>query len=242
MAALPPDDFDLLAPHLQRMSFGPDAVLVRMEEQFEHVYFPISGVVAFLVEMSDGHTVASTLMGSEGAVGALSVLSSLRSPVTATAYVAGSALRIPSSKLKYAFEQSAAVKHVLRLHLGTQLLQLQNVAACNAVHPVECRMARWLLELHDRVAGDVIQLTQEALAQLLGVRRTTVTLTMNKLRGAGCIKPDRRGLLNIERTQLEGIACECYGVMRGRIDRMCSQELSCEAGGNGKVSMRPSEA
>ncbi|GMO77763.1 hypothetical protein BwSG20_52660 [Bradyrhizobium ottawaense] len=144
--------------------------------------------------------------------------------------------------MKYAFEQSAAVKHVLRLHLGTQLLQLQNVPACNAVHPVECRMARWLLELHDRVTGDVIQLTQEALAQLLAVRRTTVTLTMNKLRGAGCIKPDRRGLLNLKRAQLEGIACECYGVMRSRIDRMCSQELSCEAGGKREVSIWQSEA
>jgi CRP-like cAMP-binding protein len=140
LAALPLGDFDLLAPYLQRISFGLDDVLVRTEEQFEHVYFPVSGVVAFLVEMSDGHTVASTLMGSEGAVGALSVLSSSRSPVTVTAYVAGSALRISSSNLKYAFEQSAAVEHVLRLHLGTQLLQLQNVAACNAVHPVECRM------------------------------------------------------------------------------------------------------
>ena len=91
-------------------------------------------------------------------------------------------------------------------------------------------MARWLLELHDRIAGDVLQLTQEALAQLLGVRRTTVTLTMNRLRAGGCISTDRRGLLTIKRPQLESIACECYGVMRRRIDRMCSEELSGEGG------------
>lgn len=126
---------------------------------------------------------------------------------------------LPSSKLKYAFEQSAAVKHVLRLHLGTELLQLQNVAACNAVHPVECpdgsvvaRTARSGCRRRNSAdAGDA--------CTAVGVRRTTVTLTMTKLRLAGCIKPDRRGLLNIERTQPEDIACECYGVMRGRIDR-----------------------
>jgi CRP-like cAMP-binding protein len=225
LAALAPADFDLLAPHLQKMSFGFDAVLVRTGDEFKQVYFPMSGAIAFLVEMLDGHIVASTLMGSEGAVGVLSVLSPSQSPVTARAYAAGSAFQIPVSQLQLAFDRSAAVKRILRLHLRTQLLQLQNVAACNAVHPVECRMARWLLELHDRVGGETIQLTQDALAQLLGVRRTTVTLTMSRLRAAGAIKADRRGMLEIKRTGLESVACECYAVMRRRIDRMYGEEL-----------------
>lgn len=146
LAALPPADLNLLDPHFQKLPFESDAVLVRTGDEFKEIYFPISGVLAFLVEMSDGHIVASTLMGSEGAVGALSVPS--HSPVTATAYVAGAALQIPASRLQQAYEQSGAIKRVLRLHLRTQLLQLQNVAACNAVHPVEYRMAdgcsRWV--------------------------------------------------------------------------------------------------
>jgi CRP-like cAMP-binding protein len=152
LAALPPADFDLLAPHLQKTSFEFDAVLVRAGDEFKQVYFPLSGAISFLVEMSDGQVVASTLMGSEGAVGALSVLSPSLSPVTATAIVAGTALHIAVSQLQLAFEQSPAVRPALRFHFRTQLIQLQNVAACNAVHPVQCRMARWLLDIHDRVA------------------------------------------------------------------------------------------
>jgi CRP-like cAMP-binding protein len=225
LAALPPADFKLLSAHFQKISFRVNAVLVRTGDEFKQVYFPVSGAIAFLVEMSDGLVVASTLMGSEGAIGALSILSPSRSPVTATAYVAGVAFQVPVSQLQLASEQSAAIRRVLRLHLRTQLIQLQNVAACNAVHPVECRMARWLLEIHDRVAESEIQLTQEALAQLLGVRRTTVTLTMRRLRAAGGIISHRRGMLTIDRTQLESIACECYAVMRGRIKRMHHEEL-----------------
>ncbi|QOG23387.1 Crp/Fnr family transcriptional regulator [Bradyrhizobium sp. SEMIA] len=226
LAALPPSDLNLLEPYLQKISFASDAVLVRTGDELKEVYFPISGVLAFLVEMSDGHIVASTLMGSEGAVGALTVLSPSHSPVTATAYVAGAALKIPASRLHQAFERSGAIKRVLRLHLRTQLLQLQTVAACNAVHPVECRTARWLLEIHDRVGNGEIRLTQEALAQLLGVRRTTVTLTMRKLRAVGCIISERRGVLEVHRPRLENVACECYGVMRQRIKRMYDEELA----------------
>lgn len=227
LAALPAADFNLLAPHLQKTSFGFDAVLVRTGDEFKQVYFPLSGAISFLVEMSGGQIVASTLMGSEGAVGALSVLSPSRSrsPVTATAYVAGSALHVPVSQLQHVFEQSAAIRRVLRFHFRTQLLQLQNVAACNAVHSVECRMARWLLDIHDRGADSRIQLTQEALAQLLGVRRTTVTLTMRKLRAAGGIISEQRRMLEIDRTRLETIACECYGVMRDRVNGMYDEEL-----------------
>ncbi|WP_439364429.1 Crp/Fnr family transcriptional regulator [Bradyrhizobium sp. DASA03005] len=225
LAALPPADLNLLEPHVQKIAFESDAVLVRTGDELKQVYFPLSGVLAFLVEMSDGHIVASTLMGSEGAVGALSILSPSHSPVTATAYVAGAALQIPVPRLQQAYEQSGAIKRVLRLHLRTQLLQLQNVAACNAVHPVECRMARWLLEIHDRVANGEIRLTQEALAQLLGVRRTTVSLTMRKLRAIGCIISERRGALEVHRAQLESVACECYDVMRQRIKRMDEEEL-----------------
>ena len=225
LAALPAGDFKLLAPHVQKITFEFDAVLVRTGDELKQVYFPLSGAIAFLVEMSDGLIVASTLMGSEGAVGALSVLSPSRSPVTATAYVAGTALQVPVSQLQLVCAQSAALRRVLRLHFRTQLLQLQNVAACNAVHPVECRMARWLLEIHDRVPESEIRLTQEALAQLLGVRRTTVTLTMRRLRAAGGIISHQRGMLEIDRSQVENIACECYAVMRRRIKRMHDEEL-----------------
>ncbi|MBR0758303.1 Crp/Fnr family transcriptional regulator [Bradyrhizobium jicamae] len=231
LAAFSPADLNLLAPHIQKTSFDFDAVLVRTGDEFKHVCFPLSGVIAFLVEMTDGHIVASTLMGAEGAVGALALLSPSRSPVTATAYVPVTALQVPVTQMKLAFEKSATIRHVLRLHLRTQLIQLNTVAACNAVHPVECRTARWLLEIHDRVGHSEIQLTHGALAQLLGVRRTTVTLTIRKLRAAGGILFDRRGMLEIDRRKLEKIACECYAVMRSRNKHMYDEELPVSSRG-----------
>jgi DNA-binding transcriptional MocR family regulator len=114
----------------------------------------------------------------------------------------------------------------VQVHARSLLLQLQHVAACNALHRVDGRMARWLLQLHDRDPDDVVPLTQEALAQLLGVRRTTVTLTMSKLRAAGAIPSDGRGFVEVDRARLESVACECYALMQRRIDRMYCQELS----------------
>jgi CRP-like cAMP-binding protein len=226
LAALPAADFRLLTPHLRNIPLALDAVLVHSGDQFEKVYFPHSGAIAFVVERAGGQAVATSLMGSEGAIGALTVLGRSSSPVTATARVAGTASQISVAKLQFACAQSFAIRHVVEVHLRTQLLQLQDAAACNALHSVEHRMARWLLQLHDRVLDDVIPLKQETLAQLLGVRRTTVTLIMNKLRTAGAIKSDRRGLIEIDRARLERMACGCYAVMQSRIGRRYDDELS----------------
>jgi DNA-binding transcriptional MocR family regulator len=103
-------------------------------------------------------------------------------------------------------------------------MQFQHVAACNALHFVEARMARWLLHIHDRIDGDFLPLTQEALSQLLGVRRTTVTHVVRKLRVSGAIRSDRRGLIEINRPRLEEAACECSEVMRRRIDQIFPRE------------------
>jgi CRP-like cAMP-binding protein len=226
LAALPAADLNLLTPHLQNVSFELDTVLVHAGDQLNKVYFPHSGVIAFMVEVPEGQTVATTLMGSEGAIGSLTVLGPSISAVTATARIAGTASQILATKLQHACARSFAIRHVVQVHLRTQLLQLQDVAACNALHSVERRMARWLLQIHDRVADDVLPLTQEALAQLLGVRRTTVTLTMSKLRAAGAIKSERRGLIEIDRVRLEGMVCGCHAVMQRRIGRRYDEELS----------------
>jgi DNA-binding transcriptional MocR family regulator len=99
-------------------------------------------------------------------------------------------------------------------------MQFQHVAACNALHSVEARMARWLLHIRDRIDGKAISLTQETLSQLLGVRRTTVTHVVQKLRASGAIRSDRRGLVEIDRPRLEKAACECYEVMRCKFDQI----------------------
>lgn len=226
LAALPPADLGLLTPHFQKISFEPDAVLVRSGDELDPVYFPHSGAIAFMLDMPDGQTVATTLMGREGALASFSVLGPSLSSVTAVARVAGTASQISAARFRAAYAQSAAIRNVVQVHVRAVLLQLQHVAACNALHLVDGRMARWLLQLHDRVHDDRLPVTQEALAQLLGVRRTTVTVTMNKLRAAGAVPSDRRGFVEINRARLESVACDCYALMQCTIDRMYCQELS----------------
>ena len=226
LAALPAADLDLLTPYFQKVSFEPDAVLVRSGDELDPVYFPHSGAIAFMLDMPDGQTVATTLMGQEGALASFSVLGPSLSSVTAVARIAGTASLISAAKFRAAFAQSAAIRTVVQVHARAVLLQLQHVAACNALHRVDGRMARWLLQLHDRVPDDRLPVTQEALAQLLGVRRTTVTLTMSKLREAGAVPSDRRGFVEIDRARLEKVACDCYSLMQRKIDRMYCEELA----------------
>ncbi|MEH2561685.1 Crp/Fnr family transcriptional regulator [Bradyrhizobium sp. AZCC 2289] len=214
LAALPPADLGLLAPHLQQISLKQDAVLVRLGDRNEQVYFPHSGTISFMLDMPNGQTVATSVIGHEGAVGMLSVLGPSRSPTTAVVRVAGIASQISASRFHAAFGQSSAIKHAVQTHTRAVLMQLQHVAACNALHPVESRMARWSLHIHDRIEGNFIPLTQEALSELLGVRRTTVTLAVRKLRASGAFRSARRGLVEIDRPRLEESACECYKVMR----------------------------
>jgi CRP-like cAMP-binding protein len=222
---LPPADLGLLTPHFQQVSFEPDAILVRSGDELDQVYFPHSGAIAFMLDMPDGQTVATTSIGREGALASISALGPSHSSVTAIARIAGTASLISAMKFQLAYAQSAAIRHLVQVHTQALLLQLQHVAACNALHRVDRRMARWLLQLHDRVSDNLLPVTQEALAELLGVRRTTVTLTMTKLRAAGAIPSDRRGFVEIDRSGLESVACDCYALMQRRIDRIYCQEL-----------------
>src|SRR6202165_1331317 len=224
LAVLPPADLGLLAPYLKQVSLKQDAVLVRSGDRNEQVYFPHSGTISFMLDTPNGQTVATSVIGHEGAVGMLSVLGPSRSPITAVVRVAGIASQISASRFHAAFGQSSAIKHAVTPHTRALLMQLQHVAACNALHPVEARMARWLLHIHDRIDGNAISLTQEALSQLLGVRRTTVTLVVSKLRASGAVRSDRRGLVEIDRPRLEEAACECYKVMRREFDQIFPPE------------------
>jgi CRP-like cAMP-binding protein len=226
LAALPAADLGLLTPYLQQISLKQDAVLVRSGDRNEQVYFPHSGTISFMLDMPNGQTVATSVIGREGAVGMLSVLGPSRSPTTAVVRVAGIASQISASRFHAAFGQSSAIKHAVQTHTRAVLIQLQHVAACNALHPVEARMARWLLHIHDRIDDNAIPLTQEALSELLGVRRTTVTLVVRRLRSSGAVRSSRRGLVEIDRPRLEEAACECYEVMRREFEQIFPLDIT----------------
>ena len=224
LAALPPADLALLVPHFRKVSLERDTVLMRSGDAIERIYFPLSGLIAFIMDMPSGQTVATAVVGNEAAVGVLSTLGPSRSPVTAVVRVAGTALQISPARFHAVLSRSSALKGVVHTLSRALLAQCQHVAACNALHTVEARLARWLLHVHDRADGDVLPMTQETLSELLGVRRTTVTHVVRKLRASGAIRSNRRSSIEIDRPRLEAAACECYQLMRRRIDRIVLTE------------------
>ena len=224
LAALPPADLDLLVRHFRLVELERDTVLVRSGDPIERIYFPLSGLIAFVMDMPSGQTVATAVVGNEGAAGVLTALGPSLSPLTAVVRVAGAALQISPAQFQAALERSSALKGAVQTHTRALLAQWQHVAACNALHSVEARLANWLLQVHDRVDGKILPVTQDTLSELLGVRRPTVTHVVSKLRASGGIRSNRRSSIEIDRPRLEAAACECYQLMRRRIDRIVLTE------------------
>ena len=224
LAALPAADFDLVMPDLEVVALHQDEALSRAGDKIEHVYFPHSGAVSLMIHMANGKSVATAAIGREGGVGLLSVLGPSPSAITAVVHAAGLASRIPASRFHAAFTRSPAIRQSVQTHIRALLVQLQHGAACNALHPVEARLARWLLHFRDCVNRDVLPLTQEALSEILGVRRTTVTLLMRNLRACGAIRADRRGQIEIDPPRLAAVACECHETMRLEVEEIFSPD------------------
>lgn len=224
LATLPAADRDLLGPELETVALDQDVVLARAGDEIDYVFFPHSGAITLMIDMADGQTVATGVVGREGAVGSLSVLGSSPSGITAVVRAAGTASRISAPRFHAAFGRSPAIRQAMQKHMRSMLIQFQLGSACNALHPVEARMARWLLQLRDRVDSDVLPLTQQALSQILGVRRTTVTLLMRNLRTRGAIKSDQRGRIEIDRSRLSAAACECHHAMRLEAEAIFSDD------------------
>jgi CRP-like cAMP-binding protein len=220
LAMLPTADFDLLMPELEKVTLDQDAVLLRTGDSTEYVFFPHTGAVTLMVEMANGQTVATALVGHEGAIGSLSVLGPSPSAITAMVRIAGTASRISASRFYAAFNRSPAIRVALQNHIRAMLIQLQLGTACNALHPVKARLGRWMLHLCDHIDDDVLPLTQETLAEIVGVRRPTVTLLMRSLRASGAIKSDRRGQIEINRARLSMVACECHAGMRRQLEEI----------------------
>lgn len=224
LAALPSADLDLLVPHFRKVSLERDTVLARSGDPVHRIYFPLNGLVAFIMDMPSGETVATAVIGNDGAAGLLSALGPTRSPVTTVVRMAGTALQISPARFQAALRRSNPIRGAVQTLTRSLLAQFQHTAACNALHTVEARLARWLLQVHDRANGDVLPLTQETLSEMLGVRRPTVTHVVRRLRASGAIRSNRRSLIEIDRPRLEAAACECYQLMRRSIERINSPE------------------
>ncbi len=220
LAALPAADFALLKPHLSDMVLEQGVLLQEQGERVEQVYFPTEGMISLLAVMQQGEAIETATIGREGAVGSLSGLGPRRSYTRAVVQVAGSGSRIAATRFRKAAEQSQAIRDTIVRYGEMLLIQVQQTAACNALHDVEERLSRWLLQARDRVDGNTIKLTHEFLSQMLGVRRPTVTVVAHMLQQAGLIRYHRGHIQITDRAGLEARACECYGTIRRNIDKV----------------------
>jgi CRP-like cAMP-binding protein len=184
--------------------------LQRAGEQIEHVYFPLAGMISLLTVMTDGVAVETAAIGYDSAAGFNGALSGRNSNCEAIVQISMKSLRIARRPFLNAYESSPGVRRMI--HLANEMLveQIQQLAACHALHHAEGRLARWLLQSHDYAGADVLDLTQDFVSEMIGVRRTTVTELAKTLQKEGLIKYSRGRVTIFDRAGLEKRCCECY--------------------------------
>ena len=220
LATLPPHDFSLLAPHLRTIPLERGVMLHDVGEEFEHVYFPHSGMVSLVAVMQSGADVETATIGGAGVIGASAGLGAKQSVGRAIVQLPGTGAWLSACQFHAAANRSQGIRDLIVRYNDLLLAQVQQSVVCNALHTMEGRLCRWLLQAHDCMDGNAIPLTQEFLGQVLGVRRTTVTIAAQLLQSSGLIQY-RRGLTQIvDRPQLEELSCECYAVVRRHTDKI----------------------
>lgn len=219
LASLPGGVRAELAGRAERISLALKTPLHRANEKISHVYFPLGGAVSLVIRMSDGTAIEVALVGNEGLVGTAVFLGVERSPADAFCQVCGDALRLAVADFKDVI-RSHELRDLVGRYVQALISQISQSSACNHLHSVRERMCRWLLMMHDRVGEDELALTQEFLAQMLAVRRPTVTVVAGTLQQRKLIQYRRGRIRILDREALERGACECYHVVRREFERL----------------------
>ena len=222
LAALPPRDLALLRPALQVVELQRGDILSEPGRRVSDVVFIEAGMVSVMTTMRDGSAIEIATLGRESITGVLSAIGDHRSNVRAVVQIAGSGWRIRASDFRTAVDKSRTLRNLVLLSSELAMAQMQQIAACNALHSAEARLCRWILQVQDRIDGDVIALTQDFLAQMLAVRRPTVTLIAQKLQNAGLIRYRRGRIAITDNEGLEKLACECVGEIRSKTRQILS--------------------
>ena len=219
---LPAKTFAAIEPHLKTVELVHGEVLGEAGDSITRVYFPHSGVISLVVELSVGDMIETAMVGRDGALNISSALDGKVSLNKAIVQLAGAASTIDVDQLRKIVREFDAFRSLLIRHEQVLFAQSQQSAACNASHSVEARMCRWLLRMRDLAAAADLMLTQEFLAQMLGVRRPSVSLVANTLQKAGLIKYRRGNIRLLDVAGLNDGSCECYGAVKAHYERMLS--------------------
>lgn len=229
LSSLTADDFELIRPHLRSADLGQDMAVIEVDETLKRAYLPHRGVISLVVKLARGEHVQIAMVGRDSIFGAFSAFGDAVALTSAVVLVPGVASTIDIDQLRFAADQSATLRTALVRHGLAVYAQIQQTAGCNASHTVESRLARCLLHTRDLSGSDKLVLTQEAMAQMIGARRNSVSLVANTLLQANFIHYSRG---HIEITNLDGLiktSCECYGMVKAQYTRLLHPRIHCEA-------------
>jgi CRP-like cAMP-binding protein len=214
LAELPEDAFATLEPDLQQLTLLQGVVCYGTGDPIDQVYFPHTGMISQLITAGDGDMVETSSIGREGAVGLQCGLGPRLSFTRTMVQIPGKFSAISAARFENAVSHSAALRDLIIRYTETMWAEAQQNAACNAVHDGASRLCRWLLQCADRTGSEQLLLTQEFLAEMLGVRRTTVTLLAQELQKRGVVRYSRGRITILDRPALEACACECYAAIK----------------------------
>lgn len=220
LTALPVEEYERLIPHLELVFLPQRQILYNIGELIEYVYFPIQALISFISQMEDGSTAEAGLVGKEGMVGLPMCWGGNSMTTQAIAQISGNAMRIKADLLKAEFNRGEALQSLLLLYTQALFTQVSQSVACNRHHTVEQRLARWLLTVQDRIQSNELTLTQEFISQILGTRRSGVTVAATTLQQASMIRYSRGKITIINREKLKLSACECYGIIKHEFNRL----------------------
>ncbi|NDJ17866.1 Crp/Fnr family transcriptional regulator [Myxacorys almedinensis] len=226
LSALPAEEYQRLLPHLEVVDLPIRKVLFGSGDRIEYVYFPHRSIISLVTILDDGATVEVGLVGNEGMAGVEVFLDDAIATNQAIVQVADSATRLPASVLKAEFNRCETLQKLLLHYMNALFFQVSQGAACYRRHPIEERLARWLLMVSDRVGSDEITLTHDFISQMLGTRRAGVTIAAGALKQAGLIRYHRGNIMILEHQQLEEVACECYQLTKSMFKSLSIAQLS----------------
>jgi CRP-like cAMP-binding protein len=223
LGALPAEEYERLHPHLQPVEFSLGEVVYEFGGQLDYVFFPTNSIVSLLYTMENGTSAEMGLTGNDGVVGIALFMGGGTMPNRAVVQSAGSALKMKAKVLQDEFARGGKFQQLLLRYTQALITQISQTAVCNRLHSVEQQLCRWLLLSHDRLKVDELIMTQELIADMLGVRREGVTVAAGRLQDAGAISYVRGHIQILDRQKLEDTVCECYRVVKDEFDRLLGQ-------------------
>jgi CRP-like cAMP-binding protein len=223
LAALPNDEYERLLPQLQQVPFSLGEVVYEFGGHLDYVYFPTTSIVSLLYTMENGTSAEMGLTGNDGVVGIALFMGGGTMPNRAVVQSAGEAIRMNVKVLQDEFALGGKFQQLLLRYTQALITQISQTAVCNRLHSVDQQLCRWLLLSHDRVKSDDLIMTQELIADMLGVRREGVTVAAGRLQDSGAISYVRGHIKILDRQKLEEAACECYRVVKDEFDRLLGE-------------------